>query len=98
MSAKHVAERLSYPVQAAPRPQSARPSVCRTCPTRTDLGSNAKDLARSFRTVRANTIQVAEDIPEDKYGFRPAEGTRTVAETLAHLATRLRRCRTWRSG
>jgi uncharacterized damage-inducible protein DinB len=48
---------------------------------------NAKDLARSFRTVRANTIQVAEDIPEDKYGFRPAEGTRTVAETLAHLAT-----------
>ena len=50
-------------------------------------GYNAKDLARSFRTVRNNTIQIAEDIPEDKYGFRPAEGTRTVAETLAHLAT-----------
>jgi uncharacterized damage-inducible protein DinB len=48
---------------------------------------NSKDLARSFRTVRANTIQVAEDIPEDKYGFRPAEGVRTVGETLAHLAT-----------
>jgi uncharacterized damage-inducible protein DinB len=48
---------------------------------------NAKDLARSFRTVRANTVQVAEEIPEDKYGFRPAEGVRTVAETLAHLAT-----------
>jgi uncharacterized damage-inducible protein DinB len=48
---------------------------------------NAKDMARSFRTVRANTIQVAEEIPEDKYGFRPAEGVRTVAETLAHLAT-----------
>src|SRR5215475_12986965 len=48
---------------------------------------NAQDLARSFRTVRANTIQVAEEIPEDKYGFRPAEGVRTVAETLAHLAT-----------
>src|SRR3954463_9882198 len=45
-----------------------------------------KDLARSFRTVRANTIQIAEEIPEEKYGFRPAEGTRTVAETLAHLA------------
>jgi uncharacterized damage-inducible protein DinB len=43
-------------------------------------------MARSFRTVRANTIQIAEEIPEDKYGFRPAEGTRTVAETLAHVA------------
>lgn len=50
-------------------------------------GYNAKDLARSFRTVRNNTIQIAEEIPEDKYGFRPAEGTRTVAETLAHLAS-----------
>src|SRR5689334_21092685 len=50
-------------------------------------GYNGKDLARAFRTVRANTIQIAEEIPEDKYGFRPAEGTRTVAETLAHLAT-----------
>jgi uncharacterized damage-inducible protein DinB len=50
-------------------------------------GYDAKDLARSFRTVRNNTIQIAEEIPEDKYGFRPAEGTRTVAETLAHLAT-----------
>jgi len=46
-----------------------------------------KDLARAFRTVRANTIQIAEEIPEDKYSFRPAEGTRTVAETLAHVAT-----------
>jgi uncharacterized damage-inducible protein DinB len=50
-------------------------------------GYNAKDLARSFRTVRNNTVQIAEEIPEDKYHFRPAEGTRTVAETLAHLAT-----------
>ena len=50
-------------------------------------GYNGKDLARAFRTVRANTIQIAEDIPEEKYGFRVAEGTRSVAETLAHLAT-----------
>lgn len=48
---------------------------------------DSKDLARSFRTVRANTIKIAEEIPEDKYDFRPAEGTRTVAETLAHIAT-----------
>jgi uncharacterized damage-inducible protein DinB len=47
----------------------------------------SKDLARAFRTVRANTIKIAEEIPEDQYGFRPAEGVRTVAETLAHIAT-----------
>jgi len=49
-------------------------------------GYDAKDMARSFRTVRANTIQTAEEIPEESYGFRPAEGCRSVAETLAHIA------------
>ena len=46
----------------------------------------ARDLAASFRTVRKNTLIVAEEIPEDKYSYRPAEGTRTVAELLAHIA------------
>ena len=46
----------------------------------------AKELARSFRTVRDNTIKIAEQIPEDKYGFRPAEGCRSIAETLVHIA------------
>ena len=45
-----------------------------------------KELAESFRTVRKNTIQVAEDIPEDQYGFTPAEGTRSIGRTLAHIA------------
>lgn len=49
-------------------------------------GYDAKNLGQAFRTVRKNTIQVAEEIPEDKYDFRPAEGTRTVAETLKHIA------------
>ena len=46
----------------------------------------AKDLAASYRTVRKNTLTIAEEIPEEKYNFRPAEGTRTVAETLVHIA------------
>jgi uncharacterized damage-inducible protein DinB len=46
----------------------------------------AKELASSFRTVRGNTIKVAEEIPEDKYGFSPAPGVRTVGQTLAHIA------------
>ena len=30
----------------------------------------AKELAEAFRTVRKNTLQIAEDIPEDKYNFK----------------------------
>ena len=50
----------------------------------------AKELARSFRTVRNNTIKIAEEIPEERYGFRPAEGCRSVAETLVHIAVMTR--------
>jgi len=46
----------------------------------------AKELADSWRTVRKNTIQVAEDIPEDKYSFRAAADTMSAGEMLAHLA------------
>jgi len=45
-----------------------------------------KELADSFRTVRKNTLAIAEDIPEDKYGFRPAPDSRSVAELLRHIA------------
>jgi len=45
-----------------------------------------KELAASFRTVRNNTIQIAEEIPEEHYGYRAAPGCRTVAETLVHIA------------
>ena len=46
----------------------------------------AKDLAEAFRTVRNNTLIIADEIPEDKYSFRASPDTRTVAETLAHIA------------
>ena len=49
-----------------------------------------KELADAFRTVRKNTIQIAEEIPEDKYGFRATPDVQTVAEELAHVA-----CATW---
>jgi hypothetical protein len=45
-----------------------------------------KDLAESFRTVRKNTIRIAEEIGEEHYGFRAALDTRTVAQTLTHIA------------
>jgi uncharacterized damage-inducible protein DinB len=46
----------------------------------------AKELADSFRVVRKNTITIAEEIPQDKYSFQPAAGTRTVGEMLSHIA------------
>jgi uncharacterized damage-inducible protein DinB len=46
----------------------------------------SKDLAAAFRTVRGNTILIAEAIPEDKYDFRAAPETRSVAQMLSHIA------------
>jgi uncharacterized damage-inducible protein DinB len=46
----------------------------------------AKEIAESFRTVRKNTIQIAEDIPEDKYAFKVADDVRSVEKMLTHIA------------
>jgi uncharacterized damage-inducible protein DinB len=45
-----------------------------------------KELAAGFRTVRKNTIRIAEDIPENKYDFTAAPDTRSVRRMLAHIA------------
>jgi uncharacterized damage-inducible protein DinB len=46
----------------------------------------SKDLADSFRTVRKNTLIIADEIGEDHYGFRAAPDTRSVGQTLTHIA------------
>jgi len=46
----------------------------------------AKELADSFRTVRSNTLIVAEEIGEQHYGFRATPETRTIAQTLLHIS------------
>jgi len=43
-------------------------------------------LIDGTRTVRENTIQIAEDIPEEQYRYRPTPESRSVAETLVHIA------------
>lgn len=43
-------------------------------------------LAKAFRTVRGNTLQIAQDIPAEQYAFVPAAGTRSVGELLVHIA------------
>ena len=50
----------------------------------TDYGG--RGIAEAFRTVRGNTITVAEEIPEDKYDFRPSPHTRMVGKMLVHIA------------
>jgi uncharacterized damage-inducible protein DinB len=45
-----------------------------------------RQLADSMRAVRQNTILIAGDIPESKYAFRATPETRSVAETLVHIA------------
>src|SRR6185295_3231918 len=45
-----------------------------------------RKLVDSMRTVRKNTIRIAEDIPEREYGYRPTPESRSVAETLVHIA------------
>lgn len=50
------------------------------------LPYGATDLARAFRTVRANTIQIAQDIPESKLDFALTTDVRTVRQLLTHVA------------
>jgi uncharacterized damage-inducible protein DinB len=46
----------------------------------------AKELAESFRTVRKNTLVIAQDLPPEKYAFRAAPDSRSVGELLTHIA------------
>jgi uncharacterized damage-inducible protein DinB len=42
-------------------------------------------LAESMRSVRRHTVSIAEDIPEERYDYRPEPGSRSVRETLLHI-------------
>ena len=46
----------------------------------------AKNLADSFRTVRKNTLTIANEIPEEQYGYKAAPEVMSVGEMLAHVA------------
>jgi uncharacterized damage-inducible protein DinB len=50
------------------------------------MGYGAKELAEGFRTVRKNTLKIAEELPADKYDFRAAKDVRSVGELLSHIA------------
>ena len=43
-------------------------------------------LGADYDRVAGRVVQLAEAIPADKYGWRPAEGVRTVSEVVMHVA------------
>ncbi len=45
-----------------------------------------REMAAAFRTVRGNTLTIAQDIPENQYDFKPAPDSRTIGQTLVHIA------------
>ena len=49
-----------------------------------------KHMADSFRTVRKNTLAIAEDIPAQRYDFKATPDVRSVGELLAHIAVMTR--------
>jgi uncharacterized damage-inducible protein DinB len=53
-------------------------------------GYGGKELANAFRTVRKNTIQVAEDIPESQFSYVAAADCKPVGRMLIHIAVAVR--------
>ena len=45
-----------------------------------------REMAIGFRTVRANTLTIAQDIGEEHYGFTAAPDVRSVGQLLVHIA------------
>jgi uncharacterized damage-inducible protein DinB len=45
----------------------------------------ARELAESFRTVRKNTVTIAQEIGEEHYAFRVTPDTKSIAEILVHI-------------
>ncbi len=44
------------------------------------------DLQADFQALSQKFVSLAEAIPADKYTWRPAEGVRSVSESLMHVA------------
>lgn len=45
-----------------------------------------KEIAEAFRGVRKHTVTIAEEIPEDKYGYAAAPDTMSAGALLTHIA------------
>jgi len=53
----------------------------------------AKTFSQAFGYVNHKILEMAEDFPEAKYGFRLTKETRSFQEVLIHIASGKRLCR-----
>jgi uncharacterized damage-inducible protein DinB len=51
-----------------------------------ELAGYLADFHRDFEFSNGRLLELAEAFPADKYGWRPAEGVRSVSEVLVHVA------------
>jgi uncharacterized damage-inducible protein DinB len=63
---------------AAAAPASAPPPAA---------GSAREEALKNFDDAAGKLERLAEAIPADKFGWRPAEGVRSVSEVLLHVST-----------
>jgi hypothetical protein len=47
----------------------------------------SQGLNRQFTYVTGKVLEMAKDFPEDKYGYRPADGVRSFSEVIIHIAS-----------
>jgi len=45
------------------------------------------ELAATLDSITEKVVSLAEAMPADKYGWRPAEGVRSVSEVFMHIAS-----------
>ena len=50
------------------------------------LPYGARELARAFRTVRQNTLNIVDEVPDDQLRVAHAEGSMTIRHLLSHIA------------
>ena len=54
--------------------------------------SVAATLKGGYERIKTNFIKAAEKMPEDQYGFKPAEGIETFGQRVAHIANQMGTC------
>jgi uncharacterized damage-inducible protein DinB len=61
-------------------------AVVSSLPATAQQASLAGDLLTDLKEVEEKLVGLARAIPADKYGWRPAEGVRSFAEVMMHVA------------
>ena len=59
--------------------------LCPAAAQSADTWDLKQDLIRELEWERQRATQLAEAIPADKYSWRPAEGVRSIGETMLHM-------------